>query len=507
VNPSGNEVACVVSPNAMDAGLAVSFLGENGIRARAAGSVRDVLPLLDHEIGCLILVEEALLAEDLPALREALQRMPAWNDLPIIVVSRELRTVATLAADFFPESGNVTLLERPLSPLALVSAVQVALRAAARQREIGELIEQRSQAVKLRDEFLAMLAHELRNPLAPMRNALYVMRLRKIMDPELLKSTQILERQVNHIVRMVDDLMDVARLERGKVVLQKQRVDLNRVVASALEACLPFAQERGHQVIVHFDTRDLPVNADPVRLEQIVCNLVNNAAKFTNSPGEIRVDTSRDERFASIAVRDNGIGFEPAEADNLFDPFLQGNPTLERSRGGLGMGLTIVRRLAMLHDGLVEASSDGPGKGACFVARIPLASAAIEAQPAPERRGGKARRHRIVVIEDNPDIRETLYQVLILWGHQVTTASDGVSGVERVLQERPDIALIDVGLPGMNGYDVARAIRKGIPNGGIRLIALTGYGQPSDREEALRAGFDTHLLKPVAPEILENLLA
>jgi CheY-like chemotaxis protein len=383
----------------------------------------------------------------------------------------------------------------------------MALRATARQREVGELLAQREQAVRLRDEFLAMLAHELRNPLAPMSNALHIMRMLKIEDPAALKSIQILERQVGHVVRMVDDLMDVARLERGKVVLKKERLDLNRVVSSAVETCLHAAQERGHNVSVRFGINALPVEGDAVRLEQIVCNLLNNAAKFTPRPSEILVQTSVEAGFALVAVEDKGIGFQAEAAEHLFEPFLQVNPTLERSAGGLGMGLTIVRRLTELHGGSVCAASEGPGRGSRFAVRIPLASGRAEPQAQATLPRLERRRRRIVVVEDNPDIRETLRMLLDLWGHEVTMASDGRSGVERVLQERPDVALIDVGLPGMSGYDVARAIRAGLPNGEIRLIAVTGYGQPSDRELALQAGFDTHLLKPIAPTVLERLLA
>ena len=500
-------LACVVSPNAADAELAVELLRQTGVEARALASLHQLAGVLDEGFGCLILVEEALLAEEIPALQEALGRLPAWSDLPLIVVSRDTGAVGAVTAEAFPHSGNVTLLERPINAHTLVSAVQVALRATARQREVGELIAQREQAVRLRDEFLAMLAHELRNPLAPMANALHIMRMLKTEDPTALKSIQILERQVAHVVRMVDDLMDVARLERGKVVLKRTRVELNGVVSSAVESCLHAAQQRGHHVSVRFGVDALPVDGDAVRLEQIVCNLVNNAAKFTPRPGEIVVSTRVEDGFALLTVEDPGVGFQPGVAEHLFDPFLQVNPTLERSAGGLGLGLTIVRRLAELHGGAVHAASDGPGKGSRFVVRIPLALGDVETPKEPERPRVEARRRRIVVIEDNPDIRETLRMLLDLWGHEVAMAGDGRSGVERVLQDRPDVALIDVGLPGMSGYDVARAIRGSLPEGEIRLIAVTGYGQPSDRELALQAGFDTHLLKPISPSVLERLLA
>jgi signal transduction histidine kinase/CheY-like chemotaxis protein len=507
VNTPTEAVACVVSPNVADTDLAVAFLAESGIAARALPGLRELAYVLDEAIGCLIVVEEALLGEDIPALQEALGRLPAWSDLPLILVAGDVGALRAVAAKAFPSSGNVTLLERPLNAHTLVSAAQVGLRATARQREVGALIAQRERDVKLRDEFLAMLAHELRNPLAPMVNALHLMRMAQAKDPMVVKSMEILERQVRHVVRMVDDLMDVARLERGKVALKKERLDLNRVVASTVDTCLPFAQEKGHRVTLRFASDALVVDGDAVRIEQIVSNLVNNAIKFSPSPGEIRVDTSAEAGFALVAVADRGVGFESGVAEKLFDPFLQVNPGLERSAGGLGMGLTIVKRLAQLHGGSVHAASAGSGKGARFVVRIPLASGSLAAQPDAERPSVAARRRRVVVIDDNADIRETLHMLLSLWGHEVAMASDGRAGLDCVLHDRPDVALIDVGLPGMNGYDVARAIRGSIPNGEIRLIAVTGYGQPADRELALQAGFDAHLLKPISPTVLERLLA
>ena len=496
-----------MSPNPGDAELAATFLRERGIEAHAFASLAELAPQVDARIGCVVVVDEALVAEELPAMREALARLPAWLDLPLVFVARDMAQVGMLTASAFPESGNVTFLERPLNPHALVSAVAVALRAWSRQREVGELLAQREEAVRLRDEFMAMLAHELRNPLAPMRNALHMMRLSHVEDPTLVTASAILDRQVDHIVHMVDDLMDVARLERGKVQLQMQRVDLNKVVGSALETSLHAVRERGHRLSMRLSTEALPARADPVRVEQIVCNLVNNAAKFTPAPGEITVETSLEGAAARIEVRDTGVGFLPETADKLFAPFLQMNPTLDRSAGGLGIGLTIVRRLADLHGGSVEASSEGPGRGSRFVVRLPLAAGEREAPARQEEPAAPRRRCRVVVIEDNADIRATMHTLLTHWGHEVEMEPDGPSGLARVLAIRPDVAVVDIGLPGLNGYEVARGIREKLPRGKIRLIAITGYGQPAERERALAAGFDVHLLKPVAPEVLEREVA
>jgi signal transduction histidine kinase len=497
----------VVSPNRTDAQLAIGFLRKNGIEALGFGSLLELAASLDARIGCVVVAEEGLVAGEIPAFREAIARLPAWADLPLILVARDVPALGALSAEAFPDSGNVTLLERPLNAHTLVSAVQVALRASARQRDVGELLAERERAVRLRDEFMAMLAHELRNPLAPMRNALYLMRSQSIDHPLVQQCSAVLERQVSHIVRMVDDLMDVARLERGKVTLQKRRADLNRVVAAGVESCLPAAQVRGHRVSLRLSAAALPVDADAVRLEQIVCNLVNNAIKFSPPSSEVVVETGALGGEALITVHDQGIGFEPHTAENLFAPFLQVNPTLERTTGGLGIGLTIVRRLVELHGGTVSGSSPGPRQGARFVVRLPLATrpAEVEAEPA-EAPAVSARRLRVVVIEDNEDIRASLISILRHWGHEAVAEADGHAGLARVLEVKPDVALVDLGLPGLNGYDVARRVRAAIPNGAVRLIAITGYGQPADRERAVEAGFDAHLLKPVPLEVLERAL-
>lgn len=505
--PFQRETALLVSPNATDAEFAVNFLRERRIEARAFADLRQAMAALDEEPGCLVLIEHALIAEELPALREKLRQLPEWFDLPLILIARNASEFAGLVAQAFPKSGNVTLLERPLNPHTFTSAVEVALRAAARQRDIGDLLEQRVQAVKLRDEFLAMLAHELRNPLAPMRNALYLLRRPDVGETVARTSIDILQRQLDHIVRMVDDLMDVARLERGKVVLKKQLVDLNRSVGAAADTCLSFAQERGHRIVVDYHDKALPVEVDSVRIEQIVSNLVHNAAKFTPQPGVIRVQTSVDGSNAQIVVEDQGIGFDPKRGDDLFDPFLQVNPSLDRTASGLGMGLTIARRLAELHGGGIRATSEGIGKGARFLVHLPLVAGSTEALP--DRHGGELRAapRRIVIVEDNADIRSTLELMLGMWGHAVNAAEDGPTGLDCILRTVPDIALIDIGLPGMNGFDLARAVRRAHPDRAIRLIAVTGYGQPADLVASTEAGFDAHLLKPVEPANLQRVLA
>lgn len=500
--------ALVLTPNHTDGELAESFLKQSGINATAFSSALALATAVSDEIGCLVLVQEAITKAEVPILQAVLARQPAWADLPLIIVASEVGIFGETIAKLFTASGNVTLLERPLNPHTLVSSVKVCLRASARQREVGDLLAQRERAVRMRDEFLAMLAHELRNPLAPMRNSVYLMQRLGIDDPLFVQTRDILDRQLKHITRIVDDLMDVARLERGKVVLQTQRIDLNRAVAAAVETCLPVVQERGHHVQLQLSAQAIPVEADSVRIEQIVSNLVNNAAKFTKAAGEIRVATSLQGDAGNVVVSDEGIGFDTNDAENLFALFVQGTATLARSTGGLGIGLTIARRLAELHRGTLHATSPGVNKGSTFTLRLPLAQtlssppATTDASPALHSQS-----RSIVVIEDNPDIRETLHIMLTMWGHKVLLAGHGDAGLACVLRSRPDVALVDIGLPGIDGYEVARAIRNFDTQGRIRLIALTGYGQASDKEMAIQAGFDMHLLKPIAPTELARALA
>jgi signal transduction histidine kinase/CheY-like chemotaxis protein len=506
----GPTMACVVSPDAADAELAILLLRQDGIPARAFANLRDAATALNDPIGCLIVVEEALVQEDVLVLRDALQRLPAWNDVPLIIIAGDIGEIRAPVAAAFPNSGNVTLLERPVNPHTLASSATFALRASQRQREVGELLAEREHAVRLRDEFLAMLAHELRNPLAPLRNAVYLMRSTPS-DPRVMRQTvDILDRQVGHVVRMVDDLLDVARLERGKLTLKKQRLDLNRLVAAAVESCLQGVQYSAHHIRVHLVSDPLPIDGDPVRIEQILVNLIGNAAKFSPSGSEIGVETTCvDGRRASVAVVDHGAGFPPEAAAELFAPFRQMNATLERSTGGLGLGLSIVQRLTQLHGGVVRASSPGLGCGARFEVSLPLAS-----DPPPQVNGyasetvaTQAPSGRIVVVEDNADILATLKMMISIWGHVVDTATDGRSGVDLILEKSPDVALVDLGLPGLNGFEVARRVREALPRESVRLIAVTGYGQPSDTEMAMEAGFDLHLLKPVSPEILQRMIA
>lgn len=500
--------AVIVTPTERDAEVALAFLHEAGVEARACATLSELCKLSPLEIGCAVLVEEALVFPEIDDFLSALAAQPPWSDLPLVLLATQGAALGALVERVFPESGNVAVLERPMNPVSLVSAVRVGLRARQRQFQVRELLEQRSQALRMRDEFLAMLSHELRNPLAPMRNAVYLMKRLDIENAMFAKTRDLIDRQVTHMARLVDDLLDVSRLELGKVQLQKQRLDLNAAIAAATEACVAMITARSQTLHVRSAREPLWVLADPVRLEQIIGNLITNASKFTPDRGTIIVEGEGDESTAAVSVRDSGIGISRDMLSSVFELFTQDASTLERSKGGLGIGLTIVKRLVELHGGTIRVASEGRGCGAEFTVSLPRVSRGAadddEAQLAPAAASGQ----RVLVIEDNADVRESLGLLLSTWGHSVDFAANGREGLERAGELRPDAALIDIGLPGLSGYEVARQIRALDTEWAreVTLVAVTGYGRDADRELASAAGFDCHLVKPVNPEVLAEVL-
>lgn len=498
-----------VTPNEVDSGLAAGFLDGASVETVVCEALAalDSLPLA--EVGCAIFVEEALEESDLAQFREALDQQPPWSDLPILLLAARDSSLSALGENVFPRSGNVTLLQRPLHPMTLVSAVNMALRARVRQFEVRDLLRERERALQQRDEFLAMLAHELRNPLAPIRNAAYLLGTIDSPTPLFVKCRLMIEKQARHMTRLVDDLLDVSRLELGKVGLRMQSVDLNEIVAAAVEASMPFTSLHGHSVRLNPRAECVHVQADPMRLEQVVGNLIVNAAKFTPPGGTIEVETEIEGDEATVAVKDNGVGIRSESLDTIFDLFRQETVTSARVDGGLGIGLTLVRRLMELHGGSVSASSDGVGHGARFVVRLPTDPAWRECQAASAGAIPEGTPKRVLIVEDAADVRESLAMLLRQWKHVVIHAANGPDGVHRAREERPDVALIDIGLPGFDGYDVAREIRLEGSEWArsVRLIALTGYGQAADRARATDSGFDMHVLKPVDPAELKLLLA
>jgi signal transduction histidine kinase len=366
-------------------------------------------------------------------------------------------------------------------------------------------------ADRRKDEFLATLAHELRNPLAPMRNALHALRLAR--SGESTTSTArlhaMMERQVNHMVRLVDDLLEVSRITRGTIELRLEPVDLAAAVRAAVETSRPLIDAGGHDLGVELPPDPVMLRGDPVRLAQVVGNLLNNAAKYTPRGGHIRLVARRAGDEVELEVRDDGVGIPNDMLDHVFELFAQVDHTRAAAQGGLGIGLTLVQRIVELHGGRVEASSAGPGRGSTFRVRLPIAeeyrvSTTSESELPNERPALPSR--RVLVVDDNVDAAESLGLLLRFLGADVEVAHDGPSALERMQPFRPELVLLDIGMPGMDGYEVAARIRALPSNGDVTVIALTGWGQSEDRARSHAAGFDRHLVKPVDIDTLEALL-
>jgi PAS domain S-box-containing protein len=365
------------------------------------------------------------------------------------------------------------------------------------------------EADERKDEFLAMLAHELRNPLAPIRNALHIMKMPGADRETIEQARQMTERQVQHMVRLVDDLLDVSRIMRGRIDLRKKRVELASVITQAIETAQPIIDARGQELVVSVPPDPLRLDADPARLALVIANLLHNAAKFSERAGRIWLTVERNGNDAIVRVRDQGAGIRDELLPNIFDLFVQGDRSLERAEGGLGIGLTVVRKLVQMHGGTITAQSEGPGKGSEFVVRLPGLQEPTRQHPSttgPEPTRAPSSR-RILVVDDNVDAAESIAMLLRLWGHDVRLAYNGPEALQAAEAYRPEIVLLDIGLPGINGYDVARRLRQRPESQEAMLVAVTGYGQEEDRRRSVGAGFDHHLTKPVDPGALERLVA
>ena len=361
------------------------------------------------------------------------------------------------------------------------------------------------EADRRKDEFLATLAHELRNPLAPIRNALEVMKAGSHDDVVAGDVRSIMDRQVQQLTRLVDDLLDISRITRDRIELRKERVDLATVVKTAVETSRPLMKSAGHELTVTLPGQPVFLHADPTRLSQIFSNLLNNSAKYTEPGGEIQIEARRRGGHVEISVRDNGVGIACDALAFVFDMFRQVDETLERSQGGLGIGLTLVRRLVELHGGTINALSDGPGKGSEFVVRLPVADEET-GRAAPALPSTIVPKRRILVVDDNKDSADTLSKLLRIKGHEVRTAGDGLQAIDAAAEFLPEVILMDVGMPKLNGHDATRLIRQ-LPGGKDPfIIALTGWGQDDDVQRSVEAGCSAHLVKPVDLAALERLL-
>jgi signal transduction histidine kinase len=372
--------------------------------------------------------------------------------------------------------------------------------------EIARVNEQLKEADRRKDEFIAMLAHELRNPLAPIVIGIELMESYGLNDALLRRTHETMKRQVEQLTRLVDDLLDISRITSGKIELRKESVILTTIIEQAVDAARPALEAQGHRLTIEMLEEQIRLSADQVRLIQVVANLLNNAVRYTDPGGDIRLTCRRDGEQVVILVADNGRGIEPELIERIFDMFVQ-----KREGGpGLGLGLTLVRRLVEMHGGTVVARSEGAGQGAEFEVRLPLGDAVVavaEAGMSGPIEQAPTKPLRIVIIDDNEDIRDMAGAILEHLGHEVRVAANGAEGVDLVLRNPPDVVLVDIGMPGMDGYQVARKVRSSLQDSAPRLVAMTGFGQAQDRQRAFEAGFNAHLVKPTTQERLVRVLS
>jgi signal transduction histidine kinase/CheY-like chemotaxis protein len=502
----------ILTPLGRDASLAARVLEQAGI-ATAICADGDFLVERMARAGAAICATDALSPAVVAQIIAVLGRQPPWSDFPFLIFTERAATTREneRTLETFAGLGNVTALERPLHPLTMISAARAALRARARQYAARSAIEQREREVRQRDQFLAMLGHELRNPLGALQNAAQLAQRSARVLPRLEHPLAVIDRQLQHLTRLVDDLLDVARVTSGKIALQRAPLDVGALCFGLVEESRGTSRERGLSLVYEEPEVPIYVDGDRVRLEQIVNNLLTNALKYTPSGGRVAVSVTasadRHDAEAVLRVADTGIGIAADTLRTIFEPFTQSEQALDRAQGGMGLGLSVVRTLVQLHGGSVVAASPGPGRGTIFTVRLPRAAVATlapdDVTPISRR---EVHPRVILIVEDGPDNRETLQELLETLGHTVHVAVDGVEGVDVALNLRPEVALVDIGLPRLDGFEVARRVRAALGRQ-IFLVALTGYGQPEDRTRAAVAGFDAHLTKPMDLDALERILA
>lgn len=502
------ERVLILAPIGRDAELMCSHLRKGGVAAEVCPDMEAVCQGLEEGAGALLFTEEALLPDAARRLAAGLDRQPAWSEVPILILTG--LPDLEVKSRSYRELGrrtNVTLVDRPVRIQSLISAAQSALSARRRQYDVRDLMTKLEDRIHERDRFLAILGHELRNPLGAILLASQMVDAGGQLDGE---HARLIERQSRHLTRIVNDLLDLSRVVSGKIVVKPQRIDLRRIVQQSMQTLEESAHSHKVSVQLLLPPEPLTVNADPVRVDQIFVNVLSNAIKYTPEEGHVVVSLGREDGQAAIRVKDDGVGIAPNRIGTIFELFAQAENAIGRSQGGMGIGLALVRNLVELHGGTIGVTSDGVGKGSEFAIRLPLATAAeagcSDAAPREEPAQPGETSRRIVIVEDNPDVRELLRLKLRRLGHAVEAVGDGVSGVSIIVTSKPDMALIDIGLPHLDGYQVASQVRSQLGED-VVLVAVSGFGQPEDKRKAMEAGFDEHITKPADVQDIEGLLA
>ncbi len=491
----------IFAPTGKDARLIAQVLRHAGVDHHQCATAAEVIDELARGAGGLLLADEALSAQLVSHLIAYFAEQPTWSDLPVLVMSHRGVDTPEMRRKY-AQLGNVTLLERPLHSVTLVSAATSAVRARTRQYSMREIDRRK-------DEFLAMLAHELRNPLAPVSAASALLKLSNLDREKIRQTSDIISRQVKHMTGLIDDLLDVSRVSRGLITLDSQVVDARQIVANAVEQARPLIDARRHRLTLQTAPETAFVNGDQKRLIQVLSNVLNNAAKYTPEGGEINLRMDIDQAEVSFTVSENGIGMAPHVISHIFDMFAQAERTSDRTQGGLGIGLALVKNLVHLHGGRVLAQSDGAGKGSRFQLTFPRCFPREDVnETAVFELDTAVKKLRLLVVDDNQDAALMLSMFLELAGydvHVVHCANAALSMIDG--EHRFDACLLDIGLPDMDGTELARRLRARPETAQAMLIAITGYGQEIDRRKTHDAGFDHHHVKPVDMQKLLDTLA
>jgi signal transduction histidine kinase len=506
----------VIAPLGRDARMIAGALAGAEFAADVFVSPAALVEALRLGAAAIVATEEGLVDFERRLLANALRGEPAWSDVPVIILTSADRTAEPSDAMLqeFAQLGNVTLLERPLRIMTLITTVQSAVRARRRQYEVRDYVVEREgleqqmrawaldleAANRAKDEFLAMLSHELRNPLNAIASASSI--LDRADATQATRARDVIRRHVHHLAGITDDLLDIGRITTGKIRLHSRSLDLAALIQRVVDQHDIERRAVTHRVKV--DMVPVWVSGDETRLEQIAVNLLTNALKYTREGGTIRVTVGAEGDSAVLRVADTGIGIPHDRLSPIFDLFYQAQQPLDRRASGLGIGLTLVRHLVALHGGTVTAESEGIDRGSVFTVRLPRVPPAPSASsPVEIPRTSR----RVLIVEDNADSREMLRVALESAGHQVFVAEDGPRGVEEASTVRPDAVLLDLGLPGLDGYEVARRLRHAPGGRDMLIVALSGYGRQEDKERSRDSGFDFHLVKPVDPSAVERILA
>ena len=495
-----------------DAATTQAMLSPMRICVEVCRTFEEFLLEVQKGAGAVMLPEEAATAANNAAFHRLLATQPPWSDLPVLVLARTGADSAE-SIEAVRRLGNVTLLERPVRVAALMTAVRTALRARERQYQIREHLADRiraEQSLRLadqrKDEFLATLGHELRNPLAPLLAALELLKTSGADDPVSLRVRSVMERQTSHLVRLVNDLLEVSRITRGLVEVRREPIDLGFILHSAVDTSRPAIDLARHELILDLPDDPVIVNGDSVRLIQVFSNLLNNAAKYTSAGGHIWVRLQRDDGRAFVSVRDDGIGIAEDQLASVFEMFTQVDRSNRLAQGGLGIGLTLVRSLVVMHGGTVEARSRGPSAGSEFVVVLPMVAEQTTAPVEPTQQTAFPPR-RILIIDDNRDAADMLGELLSALGATVSVAYGGDAGLRSLASFDAEAVLLDIGMPEIDGYEVARRIRANPAYRDLLLVALTGWGQEHDHARSHAAGFDHHIVKPPDIERLRQVLS